>query len=131
MNPTESIDFEFLDHDEAFSVFKSPRPSYTFDELEKLAVRERLMKEAGDYSPGYPFRFEIHNTFSLNDIGPRPLTGIHEEHGVGFGAINLSEGPSILRPVISAPMEVNPWKNGTVERVQDAGAEEEIEELGH
>lgn len=39
------FDAEYLEHDAALGVFKSPRPSYTLDELSKHTIRFRLLKE--------------------------------------------------------------------------------------
>lgn len=88
--------FEVLEHDEARSVFRSPRPSNTLDELESIAVRERLMKETGDYDPGYLFRFEDQPpTFFLDDLMSRPA---FPEEGTGYGmATELLEGQHVWR----------------------------------
>lgn len=123
------MDFEFLNHDEALSVFKSPRPSHTLDELEKLAVRERLMKETGDYPPGYPFRFETHNTLSFEDVGSQPITGVFEEDGGDFADTAPNEDPNAPRPIISVPIESNPWENEVFESTVKADDDEEMEKL--
>lgn len=111
-NSMELMDFEFLDHDEALNVFRSPRPSNTLEELEKLALRERLMKETGDYSPDYPFRFETHNTPSLEDFRSQPVIGIPQEEGSGFSdTADLGEDLRGPWPVFAVPVEDNPWRN--------------------
>lgn len=72
-----------LEHEEARHVFRSPRPSKTFDELEQIAARERVMKETGDYDPGYPFRFEYHTpAFSLDGLLSHPVQAVPEEEQV-------------------------------------------------
>lgn len=122
------MDFEFLDHDEALSVFKSPRPSHTLDELEKIAIRERLMKETGDYPPGFPFRFETHNTFAPEDLQSRPVIGIPQEEGSGFSdAVDLGEDLGRPRPVFAAPLEDNPWTDEVAELFRKADDHEEVE----
>lgn len=109
-NSMEPMDFEFLDHDEALNVFRSPRPSNTLDELEKLAIRERLMRETGDYPPGFPFRFETHNTSPLEDFRSQPVIGIPQEEGNGFSdTADLGEDLGGPRPVFAVPVEDNPW----------------------
>lgn len=128
LSSTEPMDFEFLDHDEALSVFKSPRPSDTLDELEKLAVRERLLKETGDYPPGFPFRFETHNTFSLEDLRSRPITAIPEAEGGGFSDNELDEDLSDPPPNFSGHVEDNPWKAEDVDDFDELDDEEAIEE---
>lgn len=91
------LGFEILEHDEARSVFRSPRPSYTLDELEKMAVRERLMKETGDYDLGYPFRFEQIAPevpeFSLDDFRDRPVDvgEIGEGHDAWKDQVRVTE----------------------------------------
>lgn len=132
------MDFEFLDHDEALSVFRSPRPSDTLDELQKLAVRERIMKETGDYPLGYPFRFETPNTFSAEDLRnpftdgyfphsrfSRSLLGVplhdnpfmdpsasvlpyHNLYLVSFNG-DPSEDTPYMDPLSSDPLDNNPW----------------------
>lgn len=42
---SDLFDAEYVEHDAALSVFKSPRPSYTLDELQEREVRERLMEQ--------------------------------------------------------------------------------------
>lgn len=122
------MDFEFLDHDEALNVFRSPRPSNTLDELEKLAIRERIMMETGDYPPGFPFRFEIHNTSSLEDFRSRPVTGIPQEEGSGFSdTVDLGEDLGGPRPVFVVPVEDNPWRNEVAEIFNEADDIEEME----
>lgn len=66
------FDLEFVEHDQAAHVFKSPRPSYTLDELQKEQTRQRLLMEQYD----------------LNDIGnavceddePHQLESIPKSH---------------------------------------------------
>ncbi|CAN8096597.1 unnamed protein product [Discula destructiva] len=100
MNASGLMDFEILEHEEARSVFRSPRPSNTFEELEKIAVRERLMKEMGDYDPGYPFRFERHTVkFSLDDLRCRPVQALPSMaggHDVWKDAIEETEEYSMI-----------------------------------
>lgn len=128
LNSNEPMDFEFLDHDEALSVFRSPRPSDTLDELEKLAVRERIMKETGDYPLGYPFRFETHTAFTLDDLRSSPVTDMFEEEGGGFSDTSLGEDLVEHRPFFPAPLEENPWKSEVVETFHKADDEEDLEE---
>lgn len=40
---TNQFDAEYVEHDAALGVFKSPRPSYTLDEQSRRAVWERLL----------------------------------------------------------------------------------------
>lgn len=40
---SDQFDAEYVEHDAAFSVFKSPRPSYTLDEQSRRAVWDRLL----------------------------------------------------------------------------------------
>lgn len=122
------MDFEFLDHDEALSVFRSPRPSDSLDELEKLAVRERMLKETGDYPPSYAFRFETHNTFSLEGLSPPPITDMFEEEVGGFSDTRPSESLGEPRPLISGPLEENPWENEVAKVCNKADEEEEEKE---
>lgn len=121
------MDFEFLDYDEALSVFRSPRPSHTLDELEKLAIRERLMKETGDYPPDFPFRFETQNTCSLEDIQSQPVIDIPQEEGNGFSDTgDLGEDLGRPRPVFAVPMEENPWQDEVAEILREAGEHEDV-----
>lgn len=39
------FDAEYVEHDAAFSVFKTPNPSYTLDEQSSHAVRQTLLQE--------------------------------------------------------------------------------------
>lgn len=40
-------DMEIIEHDAALGVFRSPRPSFTLDELQQQELRAKLLKERG------------------------------------------------------------------------------------
>lgn len=72
---SDLFDAEYVEHDAALSVFKSPRPSYTLDELQEREVRERLMEEqrkkdnpwdAVRHGGGYDTRDESGDVPNLN-----------------------------------------------------------------
>lgn len=46
LDAQDPFEAELVEHDAALSVFKSPRPSYTLDELRGREIRERLLDEA-------------------------------------------------------------------------------------
>lgn len=45
------FDAEYIEHDAALGVFKSPRPSYTLDELSSHTIRSRLLTEQRELHP--------------------------------------------------------------------------------
>lgn len=101
LNASDLMEFEILEHDEARSVFRSPRPSETLDELQQVAVRERVLKEMGDYSPGHPFRFENHTPeFIMDDLRSRPVQAVSQpvDFGSAFSRDDIRSHPARAIP---------------------------------
>lgn len=78
---SDQYDTEYVEHDEALGVFKSPRPSYTLSEAAQVDLRERLAEEE-----------------NLTSIEASPFET----------AIPLGSARDLQRP-ISGPQDENPW----------------------
>lgn len=102
---SDHCDTEYIEHDQALGVFKSPRPSYTLSEAELVDLRERLAEEE-----------------DLNSVEISPFET----------AIPLGSSTELQRPISGTLEDENPWalsqQSSTTDNKGDAIMARESEE---
>lgn len=99
---SDQFDAEYIEHDAALNVFKSPRPSYTLDEQSKHVLQECLLQEQRQRRTNMSSDEESHeaSTWEDPDLDVNPWEpqqrggGISVEDEFGEGSHDGTDGDS-------------------------------------